>query len=124
MMTYNPGYDYFTPAPGAQRNMQCNACGHDMDVKRDSKTSQGFAHAMAVRTANSELSKCDVFTCPNSGKSWHDQVIDLMRERAGTASHQIAHMLGEEIKTIVQTKMASRTRYRDREDSQTASEIH
>lgn len=100
---YHAGYDSFSPAPGTQQDMFCNACRDKMDVRRNVNGPTGFAEAMG---GGKHLH--DSFTCHNAGKDWHDQIIALDKELRKTSSSAIASILEEEIEEVRASRVCTR----------------
>lgn len=101
--TYTIGWDAFTPDPGAERQMKCRVCGQYMDVERDCNGPGSF---VAV------ISGCqrphDLFTCPDAGKSWHSQAMQLRKKAEETPSKFEADKFTEEADLIIRTKKCTK----------------
>jgi len=50
----------------------------------------------------------DFFTCPSSGKPWHNQVIALRRFQRDTPSQVLSDLVEEEIQQIISSKQPSK----------------
>lgn len=96
MATYHTGYDIFTPDPGACGSMQCQACGANMDVKRNAYGPRSFASAVSGHRV-----VYDEFTCPNAGKPWHDKVIKMREERRNTVVAAFQETIDAEIAMVL-----------------------
>lgn len=97
-MGYN-GIDLFRPDPGVMESCKCKACGSDMNVKRNIPSACSWAGAMAGLNR-----KHDLFTCPESDKNWHKQVVSLIIEQQQTKSSKLTKILQEEIDEILLNK--------------------
>ena len=95
-MALRSGYDIFTPDPGTHDSMICMTCNSKMDVRRNVFGPTGSVEA---RSGSGHLH--DVFTCKNSGRDWHNKVIDLMEEKRKTKSDKISSILQEEIDEVL-----------------------
>ncbi len=91
------GLDRFTPDCDTEEKIYCRACGSKMDIQRRVHDYRSWSDFTARIK-----SYFDVFTCPNSGKPWHDQVIALKIEISKTASTKIERIIQEEIDYIKQ----------------------
>ena len=91
-MALYSGYDSFTPDPGEWTDCECGGCGAKMNVKRDCEGPTSYVMAMGKSTR-----KYDHFTCPNSGKEWHTQIIKLKEEIKDTVSVKLKKVLQSEI---------------------------
>ena len=93
------GYDSFNSAPGVHESMDCNVCGSKMVVERNQYGPTSSVAAMAGFQSHH-----DSFSCPNSGKTWHNQAIALMKEVKRTSSKRLKEMLQEELDMILCTR--------------------
>lgn len=100
---YHSGYDHFTPSPGTQNEMFCNACRDKMDVKRGVNGPTSWAESMG---GGKHLH--DNFTCPNSGADWHDQLIALDKELHKTSSSKVAALIEAEIEELRYLRVCTR----------------
>ena len=98
---YHSGFDHFTPDPGTEASMNCVACGAVMDVERDKAIPLS-------RWSKNPKRVVDVFTCPSSGKKWHDQVIALRRFQRDTPSGVLTDLVEKEIEQIISSKQPSK----------------
>jgi hypothetical protein len=89
----------FTPSPGTEKEMLCDVCSANMDVKRDVYGPTGFAEGMAGR---GHLH--DEFTCPFIDAMWHLQASQLQELARETPSKTFESLLNAEIEQILQTR--------------------
>lgn len=98
-MSYERGYDLFTPDVDAHETMFCLVCDQEMKCERN---------VMGYRSFTSAMGGCkerhDVFKCKNSEESWHKQVLLLKKKAKETPSKTIENLLNEEIRFILETR--------------------
>mgnify|MGYP003339915772 FL=1 len=93
------GYDSFTPNPGEWDHLVvcCKACDTLMDVRKNCTGPTSSIMAMAGSTT-----QYDHYTCPHSGESWHNEVIDLFEEMRDFKSKTFKKIVLSEIQEILQ----------------------
>ena len=70
---------------------------------RDIMSARSWAGAMG-----GIKSKCDSFTCPETPNDWHRQVLSLHQRIETEPSAKISAILEQEIKEILETKIATK----------------
>lgn len=105
-ISYHSGYDCFTPDIGEHKEMKCLACGENMNKAVCSYGPTGMIEAMAGGEHFH-----DTFTCSNSGKEWHDQVIFLLKYITNCPSKVISDLISKEVDDIIKFKTATKTNY-------------
>ena len=93
------GYDSFTPNPGEWDHLVvcCKACDTLMDVRKNCTGPTSSIMAMS-----GSVTQYDHYTCPHSGESWHNEVIDLLEEMRDFKSKTLRNVVLLEIKDILQ----------------------
>jgi len=86
------GYDVFFPPPGKYETMHCQVCGSECSVERDCEGPISMASAMSGNKY-----KHDRFTCPHSGKTWHENAIELIKEFHNTKSKRLREIIKNDI---------------------------
>ena len=106
------GWDIFYPNCDTVSEMFCKACDMKMNVRRHVNGPRSWAESMAHLTGN-DYADHDCFTCPNSGKPWHNQVIALKIEARNTASSSITKIIEEEMYIVLRNKTVTKTNWRE-----------
>ncbi len=93
------GYDYFTPAIDTVTGINCKVCRDMCDVKRGVNDYISSVMAMAkIKTPH------DSFTCPNSGKLWHDKALVLLQDIEKCNSLSIKKIMRNDLEKIIRDK--------------------
>jgi hypothetical protein len=82
------GYDVFFTKPDEQEAMYCKVCNTLCQVERSLTGPTGYIEAMGGRGHWH-----DQFTCPNSGKPWHEQALELILAIESTPSKRVARLM-------------------------------
>lgn len=93
MKSYHKGIDIFYSDVNKPplENQQCSACGSTMETDRGN-TYRGWAEAMAKHKTDSYI-----YSCPHSGKSAHDDLVELYQEWEDLKSERLKAIVMEEI---------------------------
>lgn len=86
-----------------QEKIYCGVCGDVMDARFGVNGPTGSVEAMA---GSKHFHDC--YTCPNTGKDWHLQVIALRNEKRETASTLVEALLEEELGMVLETREATK----------------
>lgn len=97
MKKYRLGIDYFRLNPGLNQNLHCKACESVMDVELNKKIKFG-RYGQALMTPRIY----DIYNCPNTGKRWHNHIVNLKGEIQKTISRKLQQIMEEEIQEILQ----------------------
>lgn len=89
------GIDSFDYKPGEVNVMWCQACGAVCEVDRNVMGPTGYAEAMGRR---GHLH--DYFYCPNSGRPWHDQAVELLEALEETPSNSLKQLIRKDLEEI------------------------
>lgn len=90
------GFDVFFFDPGSKDDVFCRACHTKCEVRRNVYGATSSVMAMA------KIKKLhDVFTCPYSGKEWHNQAVALAVEIDKTPSKAIAELMKNDLQDLI-----------------------
>ena len=95
-MHYNAGYDHFTPDPGLWETCDCKICGTRCDVRRDVTGYTSWAGAMSKKSR-----KHDAFSCPNAGKTWHDEAFKLVEAIKNMPSKRVKALMELDLNEVI-----------------------
>jgi hypothetical protein len=104
--SYSSGWDSFSPDPGKTDHMQCNVCLAEMDVQRNVIGPTSWAGAMARSNR-----RHDRFTCPHTGKGWHNQALEIRKSAKDTPSKIVFEALTQEADDICRLKKPTLERF-------------
>ena len=94
-MSYK-GYDVFYTDPDAEEEMFCKVCNTRCNVERSLTGPTGWLESMAGRGHWH-----DRFSCPYSGKPWHDKALEIYLEMEETSSKRVAALMQQDINDIL-----------------------
>jgi hypothetical protein len=89
-------YDIYYTAPDTETKMSCKVCRSECKVERSKTGPTGYAEAVAGRGHWH-----DEFSCPNRGKLWHDQALNLVLELENTPSNRLAELMRLDLEELL-----------------------
>ena len=95
-------YDVFYTRPGSSEDMCCAVCGTRCNVRRNVYGPTCYAAAVAKLNIYS-----DIFTCPHSGKDWHEQALKLTLKIEKTPSKRGAEMMKLDLEDLLRENGSS-----------------
>lgn len=90
------GYERFYVTAQTVDAMRCRVCGTNCQVRREVHGPHDF-----VMTASRVHDVWDVFTCPHSGKVWHDKAVELAVAIDETPSKRVAALMREDLEDLL-----------------------
>lgn len=94
MKRYNIGWDILITDPNRFDAWYCCICGTQCDVQRNL-----FGHTYKHDVSPKRF--YDKFTCPNTGKKWHDQAYELHMAIEDTPSDSLKELMQQDLATLL-----------------------
>jgi hypothetical protein len=96
MKNFYIGYDCFITAPGEFEEKHCLICNTLCHVHRGIPETENFAMFLAQKNRLS-----DSFFCPNSGKEWHNQAVELNLALTRNSNPEEANVMKKNLDRIL-----------------------
>ncbi|MFQ5583538.1 MAG: hypothetical protein ACE5GL_03790 [Calditrichia bacterium] len=90
------GYDVFYKTPGVVDEIHCRVCHTKCEVERNVRATGSWIEAMGK-----SYNYYDVFTCPHTGKEWHEQALRLVRAIEETPGKRVASLLRLDLEDLL-----------------------
>ena len=90
-------YDFFYTSPDTVESLTCKVCGITCDEDRGIVGPTGHLSAMS---GNHTLH--DLFRCPNTGKGWHNEAVQLAIEIDSTPSCSVKQLIIKDLNKVLQ----------------------
>lgn len=90
------GYERFYVTPQTVEEMRCRVCGTTCSVRREVYGPHDFVSA-AGRLGD----PWDVFSCPHSGKVWHEKAVQLAVAIDETPSKRVSALMRQDLEDLL-----------------------
>jgi hypothetical protein len=89
-------YDIFYTKPGSSEDINCTVCGTKCSVERNV-----YGPSSWITAWGKKYSYHDIFTCPHTGKEWHEQALKLILAIEETPSKRVAELMEIDLRDLL-----------------------